>query len=98
MSVVEEPVWNIKTVTTAATTVIKSGPGVIKRVILPTPVATATVKVWDGVSAAGAVLLETVTVPASPVTPFSFELGVDFTTGCTLVTAVANMGVVVIYR
>ena len=76
----------------AATTTIATGAGVLQRIVLPLLVASATLKIWDNTAASGAVLLDTVTLPAVLLEqgPKSVELGVSFGTGITVVTTGAN--------
>ena len=98
MGVVESPVNTTVSITSSTTTVCKKGPGVLERIIIPTPVATATIKIYDHASSAsGAVLIDTITIAASPAMgPISVMCGQNFLLGCVVVTAVATQSVSVV--
>lgn len=90
--------FSMGTAAAAATTTIKSGAGIIKRVIFPTLVAGGTCKIYDNTAASGTVILDTVTIPGTITAdnPFALELDVGFTTGCTVVmTGTAFVGDVI---
>ena len=91
--------WNVKTITTQTTTVIKADSGVLGKLVIPTPVAAATVKIYDGAAATGRVLVETITMPGTLLSsgPVSLDLNAYFVTNLTVVTAGANMGINVYY-
>lgn len=99
MSEVEIDPWSNTLISTQTTTVVKAGSGTLGKLILPTPVASATVKIYDhATSATGRVLLDTITFTASPpVQPVVVELNAYFTLGCTVVTAGATMSVHVLF-
>ena len=92
-----EPVASI---TTQTTTTVKSGSGVLRRVIIPTPTASATVKIYDNTAASGALLMDTMTLPGTLLSdgPLVIEFGGHFGTGLTVVTGGATMSVSVVYR
>lgn len=90
----------VKWQTTQTTTTHDTGAGILHRLIIPTPVAAATVKIHDHASAAsGSVLLETITMPGTLLSsgPITVELNVEYALGITMVTGVANMAVGVVY-
>lgn len=91
--------YSVGTAAAAATTVIKSGAGLLQRIIFPTNVASGTAKIYDNTAASGTVLLDTVTVPSTitGVDPFVLELGVAFATGCTVVMTGTNFVADVVY-
>ena len=86
-------------ITTQTTTTVKSGAGRLQRIVIPTPVANATVKIYDNTAASGTVLLDTITFPGTLLSsgPVNVPLGVAFSTGCTIVTAGATMTLVAVY-
>jgi hypothetical protein len=87
-------------ITGQTTTVVDTGAGLLQRIIIPTLVTSATVKVYDGLSATGTVLLDTVTMPGTLLSsgPVTLEIGATYSTGITVVTAGATMPLTVIYQ
>jgi hypothetical protein len=97
VSVVAEA-WNYAYISGQATTLVKTGPGILGSLVIPTPVASATIKIWDSLAGSGLTLLDTITLPASPtVLPTVIYLGVAFSVGLTVVTAGATMPITVTY-
>ncbi len=82
-------------ITTQTTTLVKTGAGALHILTFNKPVATGTVAIYDGLTAAG-ILLATITVPASP-QPVSLFYDITFSTGLTIVTGVANQDITVSY-
>ena len=82
-------------ITTQTTTTVKSGAGKLGFIVIPTPVASATVKVFDNTAGSGTVLIDTITFPAALLSsgPVALELGLVFLRGLTIVTAGATMSV-----
>ena len=100
MSTVESYPYNNTAITTQTTTVVKPESGTLVRLVIPTPVANATVKVYDHPSAAsGAVLVDTITLPGTLLSsgPVTVELGCRASWGITVVTAGATMSVHVVW-
>lgn len=90
----------IKWQTTQTTATQDTGAGVLHRIVIPTPVANATVKIYDhGSLASGDVLLETVTLPGTLLSsgPLSVEINAAYSLGITTVTGGANMAVGIVY-
>lgn len=86
--------WSYTAITTQTTTTVKSAAGKLGCIIIPTPVANATVKVYDNTAGSGSVLLDTITFPAALLSSGPIQLfvgGVAFGTGLTIVTAGATM-------
>lgn len=75
-----------KNITTDATTVVKSGVGVLHTVCVNTPAATETITIYDNTAASGT-KIATITLFASTNPCFLFD--VAFSTGLTVVTATA---------
>ncbi len=81
---------------TASTTVV-TGAGNLAGIIINSGAATATLKVWDNTADAGAVLLGTYTVEASPIFPKFIDCRyLAFATGCRVQIAVAALDVTVL--
>ncbi len=75
-------------ITTATTTLLKSGGGFLRKLIINKPVASATIGVFDGLTAVGPI--GTVTFPATLLTdpPYSVEYNnVRFSNGLCIVTS-----------
>lgn len=94
-----EQAFNFLSIPTQTTTLVKSGPGKLARIIIPTLVASATVKVYDSLTASGAVMMDTLTNPATLLDqgPRVIEFGTAFSIGLTIVTAGATQPINVIY-
>lgn len=98
MGTVDLTAWQTASITTQTTTVVKTGSGMLGMVVIPTPVATATVKIYDNTAASGKVLLDTITVPGSPQAPVWLDLNSYVGIGITVVTGVATMSVDILYQ
>lgn len=86
---------NIKT---ATTTTVKSGKGILHKIVINTIVASATITVYDNTAGSGTTIA-TITLPATITgdNPFTLEYDLQFTTGCTIVTSGAT-DITVVYR
>jgi hypothetical protein len=78
--------FSYKHITTLATTVVKSAPGVLHTVCISTPAATETVTLYDNTTASGTVIAVITSYAAFP-TCLTFD--VVFTTGLIAVSATA---------
>jgi hypothetical protein len=78
--------YNYNNITTATTTVVKTGVGVLHSITINTTTAFA-ITVYDNTSAAGTKIA---TIAASPVIGSTFIYDVAFKTGLTIVTAGAS--------
>lgn len=77
-------------ITSAVTTVAKSGKGCLKRIVINKGVATAVITVYDNTAASGT-KLATITLPATLLDEArSLEFDVVFATGLTIVTSQAT--------
>lgn len=83
-------------ITGQATTLVRTGNGLLHTVCFNKPTATETIAIYDGVSAAGT-LIGTITVPASP-QPGCLTYDVAYGAGLTFVTATASSDITVSYR
>lgn len=89
--------WNYRNITGQATTVIKSGPGVLGKVIINQPANNATITIYDNTAASGT-KIATITLPASIQDDVDvLTYNVAFNTGLTVVTAVADENVTITY-
>jgi hypothetical protein len=79
--------FNYTNVLTATTTVVKSGSGHLKRIVINKPVALGVITIYDNTAASGT-KIATITHAASLLTgELSIEYDVRFTTGLTIVTS-----------
>lgn len=76
---------NYSNITTGTTTTVKSGSGVLKRITINTTAAGA-ITVYDNTAGSGTKIA---TFPSSAVVG-TYEFGVKFSTGLTIVTAAAS--------
>lgn len=85
---------------TQTTTTVKSGVGFLRRIIIPTKVASATVKIYDNTAGSGTVIMDTLTMPATLLDdgPMVIDFDCSFAVGCTIVTAGATMPITAVYR
>lgn len=85
--------------TAASVTAIKTGAGVLRKVIINAPVASGTVTIYDSLTATGT-KLATITLPASLLSdgPLEADYNCAFVTGLTVVTTGSNMDTTVTYQ
>lgn len=83
--------WARTSITTGATTTIKTGPGVLHGVTVNTLVASATITIYDNTAGSGT-KIATITLPSTitAATPFEINYDVGFATGLTIVTSGAT--------
>jgi hypothetical protein len=81
-------------ISTDATTVVKSAPGLLHTICVNTPVATETITIYDNTAASGT-KIGVATLYASTNPCFLYD--VYFTTGLTIVTATAAGDITVSY-
>ena len=75
-------------ITSATTTTVKSGIGVLKRITFNKPVMTSTVTIYNNTAASGT-KIGTIT-NTTDVKPYFLDFGVFFDTGLTIVTSGAD--------
>lgn len=80
------PAFNYNNITTATTTVIKSGKGVLHNITINTTTAFA-ITIYDNTAASGTKIA---TIAASPAIGSTFKYDVAYTIGLTIVTAGAS--------
>lgn len=73
-------------ITTDATTTLKSGGGILHTICINNPTATATVTIYDNTAGSGTVIG---VITEAATTQGCFTYDINFTTGLTIVTAVA---------
>lgn len=91
------PSYLYSNITGDATTLVRTGNGVLHTITFNNPVATETVTIYDGVAAASGTKIGTITVPASPM-PVTLLYDVAYGVGLTIVTATATSDITVSYR
>lgn len=87
--------YSFRNITGQATTVLRTGSGILHTITFNKPVATATVTIYDNTSAAGTII-GLVTVPASPM-PVTLHYDAAFDTGLTIVTGTADEDITVTF-
>lgn len=75
-------------ISSAATNQIKSGPGVLKSIIVGTPVASSTISLIDNVS--GTTVNLGLITNTSDVKPYAMDLNLKFNTGLRIITSGAD--------
>jgi hypothetical protein len=83
----------------AATSVVRSGQGILKSITVNQPIASATITIYDNTTGSGT-KIATITLPAVLLAqgPYTAVYDVDFGTGLTLVTVGAAMDITVSWR
>lgn len=89
-------IGNYLNITGDATTLVKTGNGVLYAITINSPTATEVITIYDNTSGTGT-KIATITVPASPM-PVSLHYNAAFQTGLTIVTATATSDITVTYR
>lgn len=87
--------YSFLNITGQATTVVKSGSGILHTITFNKPTATAVITVYDGVAASGA-KVGTITTPASPM-PVTLFYDATLDVGLTIVTGTADSDITVTY-
>lgn len=93
---VEEAGTSFNEITTGATTLVKSGATILHSVCVNTPIASATIKIYNAITAAGTPLTLTIPSTVTGESPFCMKYDVYFSTGITVVTSGAT-DVTVVY-
>lgn len=88
---------NYQNITTATTTTVKIGPGVLLAIVVNKAIAASTYTIYDSASATGT-KIGTVTLPGSlTANQFAIPYLAQFTTGLTIVTSSTD-DITVIYK
>lgn len=93
MSGVVTPAYCFTNIAAAASTLIRTGPGVLHAITFNKPTATSVITIYDGLTTGGT-KIGTITVPASPQTPVMLY-DVAFGTGLLVVMATADSDITV---
>jgi len=82
-----EPQYSHKFVSAAATTVVRTGPGILHSIVVGLPVASGTITIYDNSAGSGTVI-GLITFPGTLLQdhPGTFLFDVAFTTGLTVVS------------
>lgn len=89
--------YNYTRVTTAATTLVKTGPGILHAVIVNTPTATATIELDDALTNA-APIIGKLLMPTTAANPFTVPYDVAFSTGLSVTVAVATVDATIVWK
>lgn len=91
--------WNYTHITSATTTLVKTGPGVLHSVVLGTLVASSSIELDDALTHTSPVI-STITPPATvtSVVPFAVLYDVVFSTGLSVTTVGASPDYTVVWR
>lgn len=82
--------YNYTYISTATTTVVKSGAGTLKCLAINNQIANATITIYDNTAASGNIIAAISAPAASAVKPIFVPYDVNFTTGLTIVTSAAE--------
>lgn len=93
LNAVESPIPTVKyfNINSATTTTVKSGAGSLYTITINTPVASATITLYDNTAGSGT-KIATITLPSTITSlgPMTLNYGVSFATGLTIVTSGAT--------
>src|SRR6266571_4717443 len=89
--------YNYTRVTTAATTLVKTGPGVLHAVIVNKPTATATIELDDAITNTTPIIGLLAAFAAS-IAPFSLIYDVAFTTGLSVTVGTATVDATIVWK
>lgn len=87
--------YTYSNITTQATTLLRTGAGILHKITFNEPTATGTVAIYDGIDAQGT-LIGTITVPATP-QPLTLTYDAHFLVGLTIVTGTADSDITVTF-
>ncbi len=97
--IVTEHRYSYSNITGQATTVVKSGAGLLHALTINTPVATSVITIYDNTAASGT-KIATITLPGTLLQegPYTATYNVSFSTGLTIVTGTASSDITASYR
>lgn len=78
-----------KNITTATTTVVRTGAGTFRSIVVNNPTTAGTITIYDNTAGSGP-KIATINIPGSTNSPFELKYGTEVTDGLTVVTSVAN--------
>lgn len=91
------PWYSYANITGDTTTVVKSSPGVLRRLVINAPTATEVITLWDNPSSAAGAKIGTITIPTSP-QPVTLFYDAYFTLGLTIQTATATSDLTAVFE
>jgi hypothetical protein len=89
--------YNYTRVTTAATTLVKTGPGVLHAIVVNTPTATATIELDDALTNTTPIIGKQL-MPTTAANPFTVVYDVAFTTGLSVTVAIATVDATIVWK
>lgn len=91
--------YSATNINSTATTVVKTGAGLLHALIIGTPVASSVITIFDNTAASGTVLLK-ITLPATLLNqgPMAVIIDAIFATGLTVLTATGASDLTVTWR
>ncbi len=89
--------YNYTRVTTAATTLVKTGPGILHAVIVNTPTATGTIELDDALTNTTPIIGKML-MPTTAANPFTVVYDVAFSTGLSVTVAVATVDATIVWK
>lgn len=87
--------YSYSNITSQATTVLRTGAGILHTITFNKPTATSVVTIYDNTAGSGTTI-GTITVPASPM-PVTLTFDALYLTGLTVKTATADSDITVTY-
>lgn len=91
------PTYLYVNITGDATTLVRTGNGVLHTLCFNNPTATEVITIYDGIAAASGTKIGTITIPSSP-QPSCMLYDTVYGVGLTIVTATASSDITVSYR
>jgi hypothetical protein len=88
--------YNYTRVTTAATTLVKTGPGVLHAVVVNTPTSTGTIELDDALTNTTPIIGKMLF--AAAIAPFTVVYDVAFSTGLSVTVAVATVDATIVWK
>jgi hypothetical protein len=89
--------YNYTRVTTAATTLVKTGPGILHAVIVNKPTATATIELDDALTNTTPII-GIMLMPTTAANPFTVVYDVAFSTGLSVTVAIATVDATIVWK
>ena len=89
--------YNYTRVTTAATTLVKTGPGILHAVVVNTPTATATLELDDALTNTTPIIGKML-MPTTAANPFTVVYDTAFSTGLSVTVAVATIDATIVWK
>ena len=89
--------YNYTRVTTAATTLVKTGPGVLHAIVVNKPTSTATIEADDALTNTTPII-GILGAFAASIAPFSVTYDVEFTTGLSVTVGTATVDATVVWK